>query len=86
MRCVWEVAALPRTLAVCSQAEHTSPPWDVDTYVSGRLLCVSGRCNRVDVCAALCHVDTTGWMLTMTLLCVSGGCNRVDADTAVCVR
>ena len=79
MWCVWEVAALPRTLAVCSQVEHTSPGWDVYTYVLGTLLCVSGR-------HFVCQVDATGWMFV--LLCVSCRHNRMDADndTALCVR
>ena len=52
MRCVWEVAALPRTLAVCSQSTPVLP--GMRTHVSGRLLCVSGGHSRVDVDAALC--------------------------------
>ena len=59
-------------LGYFSQAEHTSPPWDL-LCVSRRLFCVLSR---------LCQVDTAGWMLMLPY--VSHRYSRVAVDTAVC--
>ena len=85
MWCVWEVAALPRTLAVCSQAEHTSPGWDVYTYVLGTLLCVSGR----PLCVSGRPLCVSGRPLCVSgrPLCVSGRPLCVSGrHNALCVR